>query len=361
MKQSRAIAAGVFFLLMLASPAMASEGHVNQSQSLSLTLQGMIVNAGNQHYELGGGTLVQGSVFGHDVSSASIKFGLDASVHGLGASGSGSIQISSASKGGDNSGGGNGGQNNGKGQGGHGSHSNGFGFNARITITGAIPAAIFPLTLESSTTYVNCDPSTQSCNSEIPLFFTGVATFESQGSKGPTQIPIAIESPYWNPFGHPIVITSLDSTSAPSIFLVVTYDRATIGWDGVQLQGMLMGAFGGQHVSGAFGQTVNSQENLMLGKEQDGGTIAFVAMSPDKLNANGRFSGLTSFSLEGSFDCAPQFTLPEGTCTATGAGSDGSFKMSGGQGTQIAGTYHTDWSVPSLFTLTTVMGAVTQG
>ena len=351
MKPSKAVVAGAFCLLMLASPAMASEGHGSQSQSLSLALGGMIVNAGNQHYEFGGGELVWGSLFGHALSSASVRFGLDARVHGLGASGSGSIEVSAA-------GGDSGGHHDGKERGPQDGHSNGADFSARITITGAIPAAIFPL---NPTTYANCNPAKESCNSEIPIFFSGVATIESHEGHGPTQIPVAIESPYWNPFGGPIVITSLDSAKAPSIFLVVSYDRATIGWDGVQLQGGLAGTLGDNPVKGFFGQTVNSQENLMVGREQDAGTIAFFGMSPDRLNAKGQFSGSTSFTLQGKVDCASQFGLPEGTCTATGAGSDGSFKMSGSHDVRISGTYHTDWSVPSLFTATTVVGAVTQG
>jgi hypothetical protein len=78
------------------------------------------------------------------------------------------------------------------------------------------------------------------------------------------------------------------------------------------------------------------------------------------LNAKGGFFGHTTFTLAGSFDCATDFELPPKTCTATGATSDGSFWMLGGKNSLISGTYHTVWSVPSLFTMTTVMGAVTK-
>jgi hypothetical protein len=317
----------------------------------------MIANAGNQQYELSGGKLVQGSLFGQALTGGKVSFDLDASVHGpQAAGGSGSLEISAA--------GGHGGDGDHSGvqaNEDNGDHSDGSEFSARISITGAIAAAVFPITLSpDGTTYTNCNPSTQTCNSEIPLFFTGIATLESKAGHAPSQIPIAIESPYWNPFGGPIVITSLDSTTNPSIFLVVSYDRATIDWDGVHLQGQIVGTFGTERVTGLYGQVVNSQENLVSAKEFDSGSISFAKMSDKILNAHGGFSGHTTFSLAGSFDCSPEFGLPEGTCTATGATSDGSFKMSGGQDTIISGTYHTIWSVPSLFTLTTVIGAVTQ-
>jgi len=359
MKPERILVAGLFCLMLFASPAFASSGHVNHQQSLSLTLTGMISNPGSQGYELGGGKLVQGMLFNQPLTSGHVEFDLDANVRGLGATGSGSLEVSTSSSDGD--GGQQGGQGNGhQDDGDHGDHSNGVGFSARISITGTIPAAIFPITVTSPTTYSSCDPSSQSCNGEIPLFFTGVATIDGHGSDAPAQIPIAIESPYWNPFGGPILITSLDSITTPSIFLVVSYDRASIDWDRVQLQGQLAGTYGTEAVTGSYGQVVNSQENLVLGKEFDTGTIAFVGMSDPTLNANGWFLGHTSFNLAGSFDCSSEFGLPEGTCTATGATSHGAFWMSGGQKIDITGTYYTVWSVPSLFTLTTVMAAVSQ-
>lgn len=326
---------------MLATPVAASSAH--GKQPLSLTLQGLIVNAGSQRYALDGGDLVQGSLFGQALSSAHVSFHLDASVQGLAVSGRGSIEVSPPD-------GGEGEEGNAKGNG---------AFTARISITGAVPAAVFPLNITSGS-YSNCDPSTGSCNSEIPVLFTGVATIGARGDNPSTQIPIAVESPYWNPLGGPIVITSLDSATSPSIFLVVTYDRATIDWDGVQVQGVLGGTFGTETVTGSFGQAVNSQENLMLGNERDGGSIAFTGMSDSALDAQGRFSGTTTFSLAGSFDCSSLFQLPEGTCTATGGTSGGSFRMNGGEDTLITGTYDTVWSVPSLFTMTAVIGAVSQ-
>jgi hypothetical protein len=344
MKIGRTVVVGLFCLVLLASPVFATSGQSSakssdHSQPLSLMLQGMIENAGNQHYEFSGGQLVQGSIDGRALSPTKMEFSFEASVHGLqGVSGGGSIMLPT----------------------GRGQH--GEDFDARISITSAIPAAVFPITVISTSppTYSSCDPSSQTCNSEIPLLFTGVATIQSDGGSDTLQIPIAIESPYWNPFGGPIVITSLDSTTNPSIFLEVSYNTASIGWAGVQLQGELAGTFGTEEVSGLYNQVTNSQENLVAGTEFDGGSVSFTGMSDPVLNAYGAFSGHTTFSLAGSFDCASVFGLPEGTCTATGATSDGSFWMIGAQGAFIVGTYHTIWSVPSLFTQTTVLGAVIQ-
>jgi hypothetical protein len=325
LKPERILVAGLLCLVLIASPAFASSGGTKQSQSLSLTLEGMITNAGSQSYEIGGGQLVGGSLFGQALAPSEMSFSLDASVHGpQAASGWGSIQL-------------------------------GTSFSARVTITGVIAAAVFPL---SPTDYSNCNPKKQTCNSEIPLFFTGMATI-TKGGNGLYQIPIAIESPYWNPFGGPIVITSLDSITDPSISLVVSYTSATIYWSGVQIQGVISGSLGGGSVSGSFSQTINSWENLVSATESDFGSIAFVGMSNPSLNAYGGFVGHTTFSLANSYDCASEFGLPEGTCTATGATSDGSFWMIG-RGSLISGTYHTVWSVPSLFTTTTVMAAVTK-
>ena len=348
MRPGKLFVAALLCLIITASPALAASPQSasisgKHSVPLSLTLQGQITNAGSQFYSFGGGQLVEGSVFGTNLSPGHLNFNLFASVHGLSVSGRGSLVLSTS-------------------QGGHSDHDHdpGTGLSAQIYINGAVPAAIFPITVTSLTSYASCDPTSQHCNSEIPILFTGVATIMSDGAHHAQQIPIAVESPYWSPFGGPIVITSLDSSTNPTIFLVVSYDTASIQWMGVQLQGMIAGTFGTEGVTGSYGQVVNSQENLVAGAEIDGGTIAFVGMSDPVLNAHGFLFGHTGFSLAGSFDCSSEFGLPEGTCTATGATSDGSFSMIGSQVVFVSGTYHTVWSVPSLFTQTIVLGAVIQ-
>ena len=346
MKPGKLFVAALLCLIITVSPALAASPQSasasgKHSVPLSLTLLGQITNAGSQVYNFGGGQLVEGSVFGTTLSPGQLSFNLVAFVHGLSVSGRGSLGLSPS-------------------QGWHSDHDRGTSLSAQIYINGAVPAAVFPLTFTPSSTYVSCDPTSQHCNSEIPLLFTGVATVGSDRAGGAQQIPIAIESPYWSPFGGPIVITSLDSSTDPAIFLVVSYDTASIQWVGVQLQGEIAGTFGTEGVTGSYGQVVSSQENLVAGTESDRGTIAFTGMSDPVLNAHGLLFGDTTFSLAGSFDCSSTFGLPEGTCTATGATSDGSFSMVGGQVAFVSGTYHTVWSVPSLFTQTIVLGAVIQ-
>jgi hypothetical protein len=340
MKVVRFAFAALLCLMLFASPAFASSPHGpsdsnKHSQPLSLALQGLITNAGDQRYDVGGGQLVQGSFNGNALPPGQISLSVSATVHGLNANGRGSLGTIG-------------------GHGNDGKHPNN-GFSMQFTINGAVPAAIFPL---------NCDPTTQQCNnSEIPLLFTGIATVQSGNAGDPLTIPIAVESPYWNPFGGPILITSLDGTTnhPPTISLNVTYNRATIIWSGVQLAGGIAGTFGTEQVpvTGSYYQVTFSQENLVTGTESDAGSIVFTGMSDTTLNARGAFAGHTTFSLVGSEYCRPWFDIPGLPCTATGATSDGSFWMVG-QGTFITGTYHTLWSVPSLFTTTTVMAAVTQ-
>jgi hypothetical protein len=330
MKPGRIIVAGLFCLILCASPAFAASAQSSQgsgvdSQHLSLSLSGLITNAGTQHYELDGGHLIGGSVNGQPVSPGKILFNLDATVHGLSVSGGGSLQLS-------------------------------HGFYARITIDDAVPAAIFPL----SPTGANCDPTSEPCNSEIPVLFTGTASVQT-GEGDAVQVPIGIESAYWDPLGGPIVITSLPSGAAFSF--VVTYSTATITWIGVQLQGGFAGKLGSESVSGLYSQMTYSQENLLKGTEFDIGSIVFAQASDPKLDGHGLFFGHTTFTnaVPPGEDCTMppfSFPLPEGTCLATGATSNGEFLMAGGEGTFILGYYHTTWSVPSLFTQTTVMASV---
>jgi len=328
MKLTGIVLAGALCLILSASPAFGASSSFSQnghgSVPLNLGLAGLITSAGNQQYGLFGGQLVDGIVNGQPVSPGPISFSLNAEVHGLSVGGRGSLNVN--------------------------------GFNAWITINSAIPAAIFPL----SATGDNCDPTSGTCNSEIPLLFTGTAYINS-GDGDPVQVPIGIESAYWDPLGGPIVITSLDPSGFTFSF-VVTYSAATITWSGVQLQGAFQGTLGNEPVSGLYNQVTFSQENLLKGTESDFGSIVFAGATDPSLDARGFFFGHTAFTAAGGMDCsAPpfDFPLPEGTCLATGATSNGSFYMSGGQGTFIHGTYATIWSVPSLFTQTTVIASVT--
>ena len=345
--------------LMILSPGTIA---ASQPTNLSLTVQGVITNGGSQFYNFGGGTVLAGEINGTVLAQgSSINFHVSANVRGLSTSGSGSISLASSSSGG--------GWGWGSGWGSGLAPSDLWGqggLSVQISITGQTAAAVFPLNLVGA---VPADCVSQ-CNSEIPLLFTGTATIQN-GSASITE-PVIVENPYWNPFGGPIFITTMDSQAYlggyPSLSLVATYSSATILWTGVQLQGFMYGSLGtgtsAVQISGAYRTTSTSFENLLTGVETDAGIMTFSSMTPSSLGAVGGFFGKTTIPSDtpigssGSFDCAPVFGFPEGTCTATGASSSGSFLLFG-QGSSIGGTYSTTWSVPSLTTTTTVSASVT--
>lgn len=295
-----------------------------QSQSLQLTLTGGIIDAGRQHYVINGGKAVAVYFNGLDLSKAKVHYSLDATVSGLSAKGEASLNV--------------------KGQVG----GEKFSLQADITIFDAIPAQAFG-------------------QSMIPIFFVGLADMEvEQGtSHQRIQLPLLIESPYFNPFGgleHPILISSNDPQSNTALFAIVTYDTATIDWSNVRLGGSLSGTLDNSAVSGQFVMVVHSHEDLVRGVERDEGTIEFLEMSNPVLNSKGSFQGVTTIPTQaydgqpGPLSCASQFGLPEGTCTLTGAISTGKFSMSNnevngqneGSNVLIKGTYNTIWTVPSL-------------
>jgi hypothetical protein len=308
----------VFTALAILSPSALAAS----STPLSLSMSGIITNAGNQHYVMSGGALVYGEFGGQPISASSISFSLVSQVTGLKTSGSASISAP--------------------------------GLSANIVISGEVPASVFPLDGSGN----SCDPAVAACNSEVPFMFTGLAVVHASGQT-PFDLPVAIESAYFNPFGGPIVITSLDSPTSPALLLVVTTNTATIDWIGVQVQGVVAGSYGSATVGGFYTTTTNSHEDLVNAIEQDHGQIVFSGMNVPQLDAKGTLSSTTTFSPNGGVDCSA-LTGIAGTCLLTGASSAGSFQMVGQQGLKISGSFATTWSVPSITTSTTASAAVTQ-
>lgn len=309
----------LFTAFAIASPSVFAAS----STSFNLGMGGVITNAGNQHYVMSGGVLVSGVFAGQPITTEAISFSLNSQVTGLKTSGSASISAP--------------------------------GLSANMVISGEVPASMFPLDSQGN----SCNPAVTTCNSEVPFMFTGIAVVHAAGQT-PFKLPIAIESAYWNPFGGPIVITSLDSQTAPTLFLVVTYNVATIDWVGVQVQGVVAGSYGSSQVGGYYTTITNSHENLVKAVEQDSGQIIFTGMSLSQLNAKGSLTSTTTFSAAGGIDCSGLFGLPEGTCLFTGASSVGSFQMVGQHGLKMSGDFSTVWSVPSITTTTTASGTATQ-
>ena len=156
-------------------------------------------------------------------------------------------------------------------------------------------------------------------------------------------VTLLIEDAALNPFGAPIVISSLDG----SLLVVATYNHAMTHWDGVQTAGTLTGTIGkSTAVSGSFTQKIATDENYVTGTANDKGQIALVGMTPSSLNSNGRFQGTSTIPTTGTIDCSP-VGLP-GTCLETGFSSIGSFSMSDPKGLTLDGTYNVLWPAPSI-------------
>jgi hypothetical protein len=349
----------------------------SQTQSLSMTVAGTVIQSGDQHYYLHGKGLVSAQVgtlaFG---PSSRIDYTMAVDVVGQTATGTAQFKISGST-----------GQDN------------------TATVTGTVQVVgMVPEEIPFGCTGA-------ACTSAIPVFFVGVAaasvtTGQSDASK--SQQPqiirtgVLLESPYFNPFGNALSIVSTDSATTPSIVIVTTYDKATITWTDSGVSGTITGTLNTTPVSGSFNLLMRQSENLVTGTAFDQGTIAFTNMSPPNLNADGKFSG-TSFipnpatpegaaacALEGQVsliltgtaspctsDCTPVFALYglpaiPGTCTSTGYQSDGKFSMTsstqshvgddqspkgsgqqnsngeGHRGFSIDGTYSTTWTSPAL-------------
>ena len=175
----------------------------------------------------------------------------------------------------------------------------------------------------------------------------------------PQTIPesLNIESPYFNPFGAPIVIASADG----AIAIAATYTQGTIVWTGTQVTGPITGTLGTASVAGTLGLTTSETENLVTGKTTDSGTIQFSGMTPSSLNANGLYSGTSTIPQNPSvppgqtnpYDCSTLTSIP-GTCTETGFQSSGKFTAG-----LVSGSYTTIWSTPALEFTASITGTFT--
>ena len=198
---------------------------------------------------------------------------------------------------------------------------------------------------------------TTGCTSEIPELFMGGSfiTATIGGISQTLELPMGVESAYLNPFGGPIVISSLENPTSPAIFLVATYNVGRIDWYGVQMAGYAAGTFGKSTGQGSFLMNVNSKENLITGIEQDRGTISLTGVGPNGQNIQGTFKGTSVVPMLGATDCSAQFGLPSGTCTMTGLNSTGIMNLHGGN-YHIIGAYHTIWNIPAVTFGSTVSG-----
>jgi hypothetical protein len=342
-----------------------------------MTVGGTVLQSGDQHYYLHGNGLVSAQIgtlaFG---PSSKLDYTMTVDVVGQTATGTAHFQIS--------------------GRNGEDSKATAIG---TVQIVSMIPEQI-PFGCAGT-----------ACTSAIPVFFAGIAvvnvtTGHHEDSRSrPSQLiqtGILLESPYFNPFGNALSIVSTDSPTSPSVVIVTTYDKATIGWTNAGVTGAIAGALGTTAVSGTFNLVMQENENLVSGNSVDTGVISFTNMSPTNLNANGKFSGtsfipnpatpagaaacaleaqaslvLTGTAAPCTSDCTGVFAfygLPAipGTCTSTGYQSDGLMSLlsnhqshkGGDQGVKgnfratpnegghndvsVNGGYSTSWTSPAL-------------
>jgi hypothetical protein len=333
------------FLLLGGTTAVYAEGNPH---NLSASVYSAVTNMGNQLYTISGGQVVFASIEGQTINpaTATLQYSMTISQNGLNTQGTGSFQLTgrtvsvSADQGGRR-----------------------VNVSGQIGFGGIVPAAVLPL---------GC---TTTCTSALPFFFLGASNVQVKIGHGSTQIipeTMQVESPYFNPFGAPIVLASADK----AVVIVATYTQGTIVWKGTQLSGQVKGLVDTTLTYGMFDMTSEESENLVTGTAIDSGTISFSSMTPSSLNAKGTHTGSSTIPTTNTSDCSA-FTGIPGTCAHTGFQSTGTFSMSltlysGGDrqygpndgsyvsSPSISGSYSGTWSNPALGFSSTISATVMQ-
>jgi hypothetical protein len=280
----------------------------NHTQTLSTMTTGGVSNLGYQRYTVSGGQVAFAEIAGQTVNptTATIEYNLRVTQNGLTTTGHATLSFTGMTTGG-----------------------------ARVSVNGTfavgsiVPAAELPY---------GCSTN---CQSALPFFFVGTSPNVQVTVAGSTQtVPetMQIESPYFNPWGAPIVLASMDN----SIVIAATYTRGNIDWTGTKLGGVMAGTLGTTQASGMLNMTSTESENLVTGIARDSGTISFSSMTPSSLNGRGSYTGTSTIPQTNTSDCSAWSGIP-GTCTQTGFQSAGSFTMG-----RMAGNYSSTWGVPAL-------------
>jgi hypothetical protein len=298
----------ILVLLSGTSAVFASPQTQTHSQTLSANMVGGVVNLGTQVYTVSGGQVGYAAIAGQTVNpaTANLQYGFIATQNGLNTRGSANIRLTATT-----------------------TTGTPVSVSGYFTISSMVPAAELP---------VGCSSN---CQSALPFFF--IATSQNVqitvGTSTQT-VPetLQIESPYFNPWGAPIVLASADN----SIIIAATYNQGSILWAGTTVGGELIGTLGKTQASGQFNMTSGELENLVTGNALDAGTITFSSMTPSSLDSKGLYAGSSTIPTTGTSDCSAITGIP-GTCTETGFQSIGKFTMNG-----ISGSYSTTWGVPAL-------------
>ena len=349
--------ATAFALLLLLGGNVAFAS--SPSKTLGMTMGGTVQDAGDQKYKVSGGSLVSATILGQTLVTAAspsttaptITFSLRAEAVGLTANGVAQFQIT--------------------------------GWTADGTQVQAQGRAQI-VGMQSQSLPLGC---TTACTSGIPIFFVGVAvTNITIGASSTQQVTstMLFESPYFNPWGNPIMIVSTDG----AIVVATTYTKATLDWKGTAVSGTIKGYLGNAPVAGAMTLSSSEHEDFVTGvTDYDNGTMSFTTTSPTSLNVQGTYQGTSTIPKPGTFacamvqwlystpctqDCSAYFGsigLPviPGTCTQTGFQSSGKFSLQGQWTSEggphsitISGYYATTWSSPAFGFYSMATATVTQ-
>src|SRR5579872_7214506 len=206
----------------------------DSQKKISLSIQnGGIVNAGPQNWRMHGGNLVVASIAALPTvtSWSDLDYSLNASVNGLTSSGTFKLHMTGITSGG---------------------KSINLGIDAAVV--SSIPAVCFP-------SYSVTGMCALHDTSEIPAFFIVAGYLHTSSSNtadaAKTSVTLMVEVAALNPWGQPIVISSMDpATGLPTtdVTIVATYFHARTFWEGVQVAGTLTGTIGkdATPVSGGF-------------------------------------------------------------------------------------------------------------
>lgn len=313
--QTARLAASVLALVLLAGSSLA---YANTPVQLTVNFAGGVLDAGNQHYRVEGGTVVLALFLGDalDPSDVEFKYSLRAEVSGSSVTGNASFELES-----------------------EGDESE-LEIKGKVDINGAIGVPVG--------------------SSQIPFYFTGTGTLSVEQDETKQELPVEMlfESPYWNPFGNPILITTDDS----SLVIVTTYSRGTIDWSYVATGAFMFGQLGEQPFSGTFTQVAEAHEDLVAGTERDSGTITLVGL-PGLGPISGDYRGesvIPAGGTPGGLGCeAFPAELQILVCTSTALNSAGEFKLKG-DGLKLSGEYVTIWDEPAVTFAGTLSATGTQ-
>ena len=309
MKPRFTIAITILAVLLISSGGLLVTRADVPSQMLSTTSIGGVTNLGSQVYIVNGGEVAYAAIAGMTLNpGATINYNLVETQNGFSTIGS-----------------------------------------ANIDLTGTTTSGV-SVSVSGSFKINDNVPGAVVGQGVLPFFFvTSTSNVQLTIGGSPQSLPksLSIESPYFNPFGAPIVLASPDG----AIVIAATYNQGTILWSGTQVAGQMLGTLDSTPTSGILSLTTGEIENLVTGVATDAGTTSF-SSTTSSLNANGYYSGTSTIPASPTVDCSATTGIP-GTCTETGFQSTGQF-LAGG----ISGSYSSAWTVPALQFSTSISASV---